>query len=201
MENERRARKRWWIPLAIGAAGLATGMVIGGARGVKEVEVSSEWEIDAPAEDVFEMLLDTRNYVRWWPEMAGHINTDRPYLTASTVARCAARLPVAFLPFQPTLHVTIRFPQIERNQRIRARLTGDVSGIAEWVIVPQRAAAGVVLKQNARLRLSHPLLNLAMLILPEASWRLNLERMLLEVRAGLRRALEFAEPEFALARR
>jgi hypothetical protein len=201
MENERRARKRWWIPLAIGAAGLATGVVIGGARAVKEVEVSSEWEIDAPVEDVFEMLLDTRNYARWWPEMAGHINTGGPYLNATTVAQCVACLPVAFLPFQPTLHITLRFPQIERNQRIRARLTGDVSGIAEWVIVSRGAGAGVVLKQNARLRLSLPLLNLAMLILPEAAWRLNLERLLLEVRAGLRRAMEFAEPEFALARR
>lgn len=199
MENERRARKRGWLPLAIGAAGLATGIVIGGARAVKEIEVSSEWEIDAPAEEVFEMLLDTRNYAEWWPEMAGYTNTGERFITASTIAQCAARLPVSFVPFLPPLHFTLRFPQIERNQRVRVRLTGDVSGIAEWVIVPQ--GEGVILKNNTRLRLRNPLLNLAALALPEASWRANLEAMLLEVRSGLRRALEFAEAEFAFARR
>ena len=198
MGNERGARKLRWIPLALGAAGLATGLVIGGARAVKDVEISSEWEIDAPAEQVFEMLLDTRNYAEWWPEMAGQSNTAGPWLTTSAVVRCAARIPVAFLPFLPALHATLCFPQIERNQRIRARLTGDVSGIAEWVIVPH--GAGVLLKSNTRLRLTNPLLNLAVLVLPEASWRSNLEGMLLEVRAGLRRALEFAEVEFAYSR-
>ena len=198
MANEGGAKKHWWIPLAIGAAGLATGLVIGGARAVKEIEISTEWEIDAPAEQVFEMLLDTRNYAGWWPEVVGHINTGGPFITASTVARCVARTPVSFLPFLPALHITLHFPQIERNQRIRARLTGDVGGIAEWVIVPQ--GAGVVLKHNARLRLTHPLLNLAALVLPEASWRLNLERMLLEARAGLRRTLEYAEVAFAFSR-
>ncbi len=199
MEHERGARKYGWVPLAIGAAGLATGLVIGGARAVKDVELSSEWEIDAPAEQVFEMLLDTRNYAEWWPEVAGHINTDGPFISAGTVARCVARAPIAFLPFLPALHITLRFPQIERNQRIRARLTGDVSGDAEWVLVPR--GAGVLLKQHTRLRLSNPLLNLAALVLPEASWRPHLERMLLEVRAGLRRTLEFAEAEFAFSRR
>lgn len=198
MENERRARKRGWLPLALGAAGLATGLVIGGARAVKEIEVSSEWEINAPAEQVFEMLLDTRNYAEWWPEMAGHTNTNGPLINASTVARCVARLPVSFLPFLPALHMTIRFPQIERNLRIRARLTGDVSGIAEWLIVPQ--GEGVILKNNTRLRLTNPLLNLAALVLPESSWRTNLETMLREARAGLRRTLEFADAEFALSR-
>jgi uncharacterized protein YndB with AHSA1/START domain len=198
MENERRANRRVWLPLAIGAAGLATGLVLGGARAVKEIEISSEWELDAPAEQVFEMLLDTRNYADWWPEVAGSTNTEGPFITAGTVAQCVARVPVSFLAFLPALHVTIRFPQIERNQRIRARLTGDVTGIAEWVIVPQ--GTGVTLKHNTRFRLSNPLFNLAALVLPEASWRVNLERMLLEVRAGLRRSREFAEAGYALYR-
>ena len=198
MEHERRARNRLLLPLAIGAAGLATGIVLGGARAVKDVEISSEWEIDAPAEQVFEMLLDTRNYAEWWPGLVSEVNSTGPLIEVGTVAQCAARVPVAFLPFLPALHFTIRFPQIERHQRIRARLTGDVSGIAEWVIVPQ--GAGVVLKNNTRLRLGNPLLNLAALVLPESAWRSNLEQMLLEVRAGLRRTLEFAEAEFALYR-
>ncbi len=201
MENEHRASKRdWRLPLALGAAGLAVGLVMGGARAVKEVEVSSEWAIDAPAEEVFEMLLDTRNYARWWPEMAGHANLGGPFITVSTVVQCAVRLPVSFLPFRPALHVTLRFPQIERNQRIRARLTGDANGIAEWVIVPL-GAEGAILKSYTRLRLRNPLLNLVLLALPESSWRPNLERLLLEVRADLRRTLEFAEAQFVLARR
>ena len=198
MEHERRARNRFLIPLAIGAAGLATGIVLGGARAVKEVELSSEWEIAAPAEHIFEMLLDTRNYAEWWPDLVGEVNSTGPFITAGTVVQCAAHAPVAFLPFLPALRFTIRFPQIERQQRIRARLTGDVSGIAEWVIVP--LGAGVILKNNTRLRLSNPLLNLAALVLPESAWRSHLEQMLLEVRAGLRRSLEFAEAEFALYR-
>ncbi len=205
MEQERRARKHVWLPLALGAAGLATGLVIGGARVVKEVELSSEWEIDAPAEEVFNALLDRRNYAAWWPDVVSHATPRGPRITPSTVVQAVVRVPVAFLPFQPALQVTIRFPQIERNQRIRARLTGDVVGIAEWVIVPQGAGArvagtGVLLKNNTRLRLSHPLLNLAALLLPESAWRTHLEQRLLEVRVGLERALEFATADVALSR-
>jgi hypothetical protein len=199
MEQERRARKHAWLPLALGAAGLATGLVIGGARAVKDVEISSEWEIDAPAEQVFALLLDMRNYAGWWPEMVCQATTKGPLITTGTVAHCVARVPIAFLPFLPLLHITIRFPQIERNQRIRARLTGDVIGIAEWVLVPQ--GASVTLKNNMRLRLSNPLLNLAALLLPESAWRVNLEQRLLEMRAGLKRVLEFAEAEMAVYRR
>jgi hypothetical protein len=201
MAHAGGAKKHRWIPLALGVAGLATGLMIGGARAVKEIEISSEWELDAPAEQVFEMLLDTRNYAEWWPEAAGHINTKGPFISTSTVARCVARVPVSFLPFLPALHMTLGFPQIERNQRIRARLTGDVSGIAEWVIVSRGEGEGVTLKHHTRLRLTHPLLNLAALALPEGIWRANLEQMLLEARVGLRRSLEFAEAEFAYSRR
>jgi uncharacterized protein YndB with AHSA1/START domain len=201
MEQERRVGKHRWFPLALGAAGLATGLVIGGARAVKEVEISSEWEIDAPAEDVFELLLDRRNYAAWWPALSSQATTRGARITTSTVVQGVVRVPVAFVPFLPALHVTVRFPQIERNQRIRARLTGDVVGIAEWVLVPQSAGAGVLLKNNTRLRLRNPLLNLAALLLPESSWRVHLEQMLLEVRVGLWNALEFASADVALSRR
>lgn len=200
MKQERRANRRGWLPLAIGAAGLAAGLVIGGARAVKELELSSEWELDAPAERVFELLLDTRNYAEWWPDMAGRIDTGGQTLTVGTVVQGAARLPIGVIPIPlPALHFTVRFPQIERNQRIRARVTGDVTGIAEWVLVPQDQ--GTILKNNTRLRLTHPLVNLAALALPESAWRANLEGMLLEACAGLRRALEFTEAELAVYRR
>ncbi len=182
----------------MGAAGLATGLVIGGARAVKELEFSSEWEIDAPAERVFELLLDTRSYAGWWHGIVGRVDTGGQTLTVGTVVQGAARLPVGSIPL-PALRFTVRFPQIERNQRIRARVTGDVTGIAEWVLVPQHQ--GVILKSNVRLRLTHPLVNLAALILPESAWRTNLEALLLEVRAGLRRALEFTEAEAVVSRR
>lgn len=198
MKQERRAKKRSWLPLAIGAAGLAAGMVIGGARVVKELELSSEWEVDAPAERVFELLLETRSYAEWWPGIAGHIESGGQTLTVGTVVQGAAHLPMGFIPL-PALRFTVRFPQIERNLRIRARVTGDVTGIAEWVLVPQDQ--GVILKSNTRLRLTHPLVNLVALALPESTWRTHLETLLLEARAGLRRALEFTEAEVAVSRR
>lgn len=198
MEQKRRVHKRLWLPLLLGAVGLAAGVVIGGARAVKELELSSEWELDAPAERVFDLLLEKRSYAGWWPTVAGRSTTDGPRLSASTVVQCVARLPVGFIPL-PALHFTARFPQIERSQRIRARLTGDVTGVAEWVLVPQ--GQGVLLKSNIRLRLTHPLANLAALALPEAAWRANLEGMLLEARVGLRRALESTRAELAVYRR
>jgi hypothetical protein len=199
MEQESRAKRRGWLPLLFGAAGLAAGVVIGGARAVKEIEVAAEWPIDASAEAVFEALLETQNYADWWPECAGKTNTGAALMSQATLAQCVVPLAFAPLPFLPALHVTVRFPQIDRNLRIRARLTGHVVGIAEWVIVPQRE--GVVLKNTTRVRLAHPLMNLAALVLPEKSWRANLEGMLLEVRAGLGRVLEATEADLALSRR
>lgn len=200
MEQERRTKRRGWLaPLLVGAAGLAAGVVIGGARAVKEIEVAAEWPLNASAEEVFEALLETHHYADWWPECAGKTNTGAPLISKATVAECVVPLPVSPLPLLPALHVTVRFPQIDRNLRIRARLTGQVVGIAEWVIVPQ--GEGVVLKNNTRLRLSHPLMNLAALVLPEKTWRAHVEGMLLEMRAGLRRALEATEADLALSRK
>jgi len=189
---------RGWLPLALGAAGLAVGVVLGGALAVKELEISTEWEIDAPPDEVFRALLEMGNYADWWPQISARSNTAGPRITAATVIQAAMRLPLALLPLSPTLHTTVRFPQIERNLRIRARLTGDVAGIAEWVLVPQ--SGGVLLKSNTRLRLTHPLLNLVALALPESSWRAALEGMLIEAQAGLRRALEYAEADLAFSR-
>lgn len=197
MKQERR-KSRGWLPLALGAAGLAAGVVIGGAWAVKEVELSSEWEIDAPAEKVFEALLDTGNYAEWWPQISAHSTPGGPRISAATVVQAAMRLPLTLLPVAPTLHVTVRFPQIERNLRIRARLTGDVVGISEWMFVPQ--GGGVILKNNTRLRLANPLMNLAVLALPESAWRGSLESLLLEARAGLHRALEYTEADLAVSR-
>lgn len=199
MEQETRSKRRAWLPFLLGAAGLATGVVIGGARAIKEMEISTEWPLNASPDAVFEALLDTRNYAEWWPEISGRTNTGAPAITAASVAQCVAQLPVSLLPFLPALHFAIRFPQIERPGRIRARLTGDVVGVAEWVIVPQREG-GVLLKNNTRLRLARPLMNLAALVLPEKTWRANLEGMLIEARAGLRRALEFTEADLAVSR-
>ena len=198
MERERR-KGRGWLPLALGAAGLAAGVVIGGAWAVKEVELSSEWEIDAPAEKVVRALLDPSNYAEWWPQISAHSMPGGPRIGAATVVRAAMRLPLSLLPVAPTLHVTVRFPQIERNLRIRARLTGDVVGISEWVLVPQGGGV-VILKNNTRLRLAHPLINLAALALPESAWRGSLEQLLLEARVGLHRVLEYAEADLAVAR-
>jgi hypothetical protein len=199
MQQEGRAKRRGWLSLLlIGAAGVAAGVVIGGARAVKEIEVATEWPIDASAEEVFEALLEPGNYADWWPECAGKTNTGLELMGKATVVQCVVPLPFSPLPLLPALHVTARFPQIERNLRIRARLTGQVAGIAEWVIVPQHE--GVVLKLNARVRLAHPLMNLAALALPEKTWRAHLEGMLLEMRAGLRRALESTEAALALSR-
>lgn len=198
MGQERR-KSRGWLPLALGAAGLAAGVVIGGAWAVKEVELSTEWEIDAPKASVFDALLDSRNYAEWWPQISAHSMPGGPRIGTATVVRAAMRLPLALLPVAPTLHVTVRFPQIERNLRIRARLTGDVVGISEWVLVPQ--GDGVILKNNTRLRLAHPLINLAALALPESSWRGSLEQLLLEARIGLHRVLEYTEANLAVSRR
>ncbi|HEY7126288.1 MAG TPA: hypothetical protein VH590_06290 [Ktedonobacterales bacterium] len=200
MQQEGRAKRRGWLPpLLIGAVGLAAGVVIGGARAIKEIEVATEWPIDAPEEAVFEALLEPGNYADWWPECAGRTNTGLELMGKATVAQCVVPLPFSPLPFMPALHVTVRFPQIDRNLRIRARLTGQVAGIAEWVMVPQHE--GVVLKLNARVRLAHPLMNLAALALPEKTWRAHLEGMLLEMRAGLRRAVEATEAVPALSRK
>ena len=197
MGQERR-KSRGWLPLTLGAAGLAAGVVIGGAWAVKEVELSTEWEIDAPAEKVFEALLDSGNYAEWWPQISAHSTPGGSRISAATVVQAAMRLPLALLPMVPTLHMTVRFPQIERNLRIRARLTGDVVGISEWMLVPQ--GAGVILKNNTRLRLASPLMNLAVLALPESSWRGSLESLLLEARAGLNRTLEYTEANLAVSR-
>lgn len=181
-----------------GIFGFLAGIAVGAAKAVKELEFSSEWYIDAPVSQVYQALREIDSYHYWWPALATRTNSVVAPINHNLMVRCSMTQPVSFLQGLPPLRFTIRFPNVEKDLRIRARFTGDIAGIAEWVVISQ--AKGTLVKSNSRLRVTNPLTALALLFLPEAIWRSRLEATLAQARDGLRRRLEQAEQDRAFER-
>lgn len=183
----QKARAKRHTQLLVGTAAFAAGLTVGGAYLVKDLEISSEWFLEATPQQVFEILRDTNRYALWWPTFVTRINGAVAPISHNLVVRCALPLALPRLQRLPPLRFTLRFPQVEKDLRIRARITGDIVGIAEWFLIPQ--PNGVLLKGMIRARLSRPLLNLLVRCVPERRWRPKWEEILQSARQSLQQLI------------
>jgi len=181
------SQERSTTRLLMGTMAFAAGLAAGGAYLVKDLELSTEWFIEAPPSRVFATLCATDRYALWWPAFAQRTNGAVAPIGPNLVVRCLLPVVVPRWRWLPPLRFTLRFPQVEPNVQIRARITGDITGVAEWLIVPQ--PHGVLLRGYVRARLSRPLLNLIVRCTPERTWRPAIEETLRQARDRLQRLL------------
>ena len=82
----------------------------------------SEWDIDAPVDEVYAVIRDQRTYIHWWKEIreATELGPD------TCRFRVRSSLPI-YLEFTASL------AEEDRDQGLLvARLTGDLEGFVRW---------------------------------------------------------------------
>jgi hypothetical protein len=98
----------------------------------------SDWYIDAPVDDVYEVIRDQRTYIHWWKEIREA--TDLGGDTCRFRARSS--LPI-YLDFTASLESEDR----EKGLLV-ARLTGDLEGFVRWQQSPRGAGTHISYDQE-----------------------------------------------------
>jgi hypothetical protein len=103
------------------------------------VQVATEWRVDAPSEQVWNVLLDASRWPEWW---RGFRAVER--LADGDDRGIGMRLRQSWrsrLPY--TLVFDLEITGIRRLERLEGRATGDVEGSATWTL-QERAGSTIV---------------------------------------------------------
>ena len=87
----------------------------------------SDWEIDAPVDDVYAVIRDQRTYIHWWKEIREATDLGRD----TCRFRARSSLPI-YLEFTASLESEDR-----EQGLLLARLTGDLEGFVRWQQSPR----------------------------------------------------------------
>ena len=97
-----------------------------------------EWDVNAPQDQVFDVLVDPRTYPEWWmpPYVAGE--SDGPPEPGSvTRVKFKSKLPFVF-------NATSRLVRVDRPNEFESEVDGDLRGVAVWKLTPSDGKVHVV---------------------------------------------------------
>jgi uncharacterized protein YndB with AHSA1/START domain len=101
-------------------------------------EFHTQWQLPAPAGDVFAVLADVENYPRWWPQVQDARRID----ATSGELRCRSVLPYE------VVFVMRREVEDAETGVLRASLTGDLVGTSQWTISADGEGARAVFDEH-----------------------------------------------------
>jgi quercetin dioxygenase-like cupin family protein/uncharacterized protein YndB with AHSA1/START domain len=134
-----------------------------------------EWHVDAPPEDVFDVLADGTTYPQWWKPVYLGAKTEGEY----TLQHFKGRLPYH-------LHTRTRTTASHRPYRLEGETDGDLRGTGIWTLTPT-ADGGTDLRFDWRVHADRRLLKLLTPVLrPALRWNHNW---------AIARAIEGLEPD------
>ena len=87
-------------------------------------EFHTEWQLQAPVAEVYDVLADVENYPQWWPQVQAARRID----ATSGELRCRSMLPYELV------FVMRREVEDPTAGVLRASLTGDLVGSSQWTI-------------------------------------------------------------------
>jgi uncharacterized protein YndB with AHSA1/START domain len=97
----------------------------------REYVFVDEWDVDAPAETVFEALADARTYPEWWKPVYLEAEADGPpELGRESRQHFKGRLPYH-------LHTISRITEYEPPRKLAADVEGDLRGRGVWTLTPR----------------------------------------------------------------
>ena len=86
--------------------------------------------MDAPQDQVFEVLVDTRTYPEWWTPTYVEGESDGPPEPGSVSrVKFKGKLPI-------TLTATSRLVAVNRPHEFDTEVEGDLRGVAIWTLTP-----------------------------------------------------------------
>jgi uncharacterized protein YndB with AHSA1/START domain len=137
-----------------------------------------EWDVDAPAEAVFEALADARTYPDWWRPVYIAVEADGP----AEVGRVSQQHFKGRLPY--TLRTRSTITGMETPRKLEVSVVGVLTGHGTWTLTPRDG--GVHVRFDWRVIADRPLLRyLTPVLRPLFRWNHNW---------SVRRAIEGLEP-------
>jgi hypothetical protein len=118
-----------------------------------EYEFLTEWRVAAPPELIYEILKNSREYPRWWPEVylkADYESSGR----ADGIGDRVTLLTKGWLPYQ--LRWTAETVNYEKPRTIEIKATGDFVGRGVWLL--ESAGDQTHITFDWRLRADKPLI-------------------------------------------
>jgi uncharacterized protein YndB with AHSA1/START domain len=114
------------------------------------------WQVDAPPEQVYEILKEGKDYPNWWPDV--YLNADyQPSGRADGIGDRTTFLTKGWLPYR--LRWTAETLRRESPEIIEIAATGDFMGRGVWRLDPiGEAGQGTRVSFDWRLRADKPLL-------------------------------------------
>lgn len=94
-------------------------------------ELTTVWLVPGRIEDVFEVLTDGPNMVRWWPEAYHRVLELEPG-DERGIGRKIEIVTRGRLPYELTWQMVIT--EIDPPTRIKLRASGELAGIGEWTL-------------------------------------------------------------------
>jgi uncharacterized protein YndB with AHSA1/START domain len=133
----------------------------------REYVFIDEWDVDAPQEQIFMALADSRTYPEWWIPTYLEVQADGPPAEGvSAKHRFKAKLPY-------TLTTTSTITRLEPPREIEAHVDGDLRGRGIWTLTPTNGKIHV--RFDWRVFADRPLLRvLTPLLRPLFRWNHNL---------------------------
>ena len=116
-----------------------------------------EWDVDAPAEAVFEALADARTYPEWWRPVYLKVEADCPPRVG-----CVSRQEFkGRLPYH--LKTTSEIVRLDPPREFEVEVVGDLTGRGVWTLTPRDGRVHIrfdwrVLADRALLRYLTPIL-------------------------------------------
>src|SRR5207247_8179028 len=96
-----------------------------------------EWDVDAPAEAVFDALADATTYPTWWRPVYLETTSDGP----PGLGRISQQHFKGRLPYH--LHTSSTITRYERPTSIGADVVGDLRGRGLWTLTPRNGGTHV----------------------------------------------------------
>jgi len=94
----------------------------------REYVFIDEWDVDAPADAVFEALADATTYPRWWVPVYIDVETDGP----PQIGRVSQQHFSGRLPYH--LHTRSTITTYARPTAVGADVVGDLRGRGLWTL-------------------------------------------------------------------
>jgi quercetin dioxygenase-like cupin family protein/uncharacterized protein YndB with AHSA1/START domain len=101
-----------------------------GERSFGEYAFVDEWDVDAPADSVFNALADARTYPDWWRPVYKDVEADGP-LAVGQLSRQHFK---GRLPYH--LRTSSRIVRFEPPFVVEAEVEGDLRGRGVWTLTP-----------------------------------------------------------------
>jgi mannose-6-phosphate isomerase-like protein (cupin superfamily)/uncharacterized protein YndB with AHSA1/START domain len=116
---------------ALAAVGRLLGTRVGPPETAPGYVFTDEWDVDAPAEAVFDVLADAGTYPEWWKPVYIEAEADGP----PAVGVASRQYFKGRLPYR--LRTVSTIVRLERPREIQADVVGDLAGRGTWTLSEQ----------------------------------------------------------------